>query len=484
MAGGKKTLTKKVGKGKAAKLEAMMVEAGAREELRGDFVDVKKEGSKIAEVKSNGDEILYGATGRPSKALVALIERYKVKSGKELVKNTIDEVIADNIKEIQVAVNNMIKYGDSKVYRFLPRELDDEMRSYGLAAQEYFGKKIAEARGSYVYCVPMDFKRCNRCKKYKDYTDFYTSTSDVSDGKFPICKDCTTIMFNEYMKKYKDVKEVIILMSQKFDIMVYEPTLKNFVNKFNTVEGKKDFLEGTFFGNYLSNLNLDVNLGGLEIVDSDFSKSYLGGIPFKGMAYQFNIPPIYNDKIISEGDDDYDDTEMSLSARQILKLKRTWGDFNLEELKWLEEKHEEWHTNYDIQGKNRELLVQQLCLEELMLFKGRQIGADVSKHLKNIQEMMKNSDLTPKKTSATSATSEFASLGDFIKHVEKTKPFIVKDKSFTDIDGIQKIWKSIAGAIARTLGKDNEYTDTCKEVYKEHTVDLLSANNTEENSNE
>ena len=435
--------------------------------------DFDKDNELAEEEKKNNEVVSESELLRPTKAMVALMERYGCTSAKDMVHNTIDEVVDENIYKIQQAITNMIKYGDSKIFRLLPKELDSEMRDYGMAAQEYFGKKMAELNDTPVYVIPVSYRKCNKCKKYKPEDDFYSTQSDVLDGRFPICKECTKNLFKEYLKKYKDIKEVLILMSQKFDLYVYEPTIKKMVNYANTIEGKKEISDGVFFANYLSTLNLETELGGIEINEPNFSKSYFGGVPFRSMAYQFNLPPIYNDRIIAEGEEIEELEEENLSASKILKLKRTWGDaYNLEELKWLESKHQEWHANYDIQGKNRELLVQQLCLEELSIFKGRQIGADVSKNLKNIQEMMKNSDLSPKKTATMSSTSEFASLGDFIRHVEKTKPFINKSKEFEDVDGIQKIWKSIAGAIARTLGRSNEYTEEFIENYKEHTVDM------------
>ena len=96
----------------------------------------------------NVDKVKFEASGRPSKAMLALIDRYKCTSQKDLVYNTIDQVIQENIYKIQQAVSNMIKYGDTKVFKVLPKELDAEMRDYGMAAQEYFGKKVAELNTS------------------------------------------------------------------------------------------------------------------------------------------------------------------------------------------------------------------------------------------------------------------------------------------------------------------------------------------------
>jgi hypothetical protein len=162
---------------------------------------------------------------------------------------------------------------------------------------------------------------------------------------------------------------------------------------------------------------------------------------------------------------DYDGVEIEY-------LKNKWGtELPLSDLMWLEQKYTEWYDNYDIQGKAMDLLVQQLCFEELFVYKERQTGEDVSKRLKSIQEMLKNSKLSPRQETA-SEQAEFQSISEFIKKAEQQKPFVKTNPEFNDPDKFRNMWQSMAGAITRTAGRPDENTKVFEEYFKDSTMDL------------
>ena len=98
----------------------------------------------------------------------------------------------------------------------------------------------------------------------------------------------------------------------------------------------------------------------------------------------------------------------------------------------------------------------------------------MSKQWKTFMDTMKQLELTPKQQAKNSTGTGFASLGDFIKEVERTKPIINRDPRFEDVDGINKIKVAMAGALARTLGRDNQYSKAFEKIYKEYSSDILS----------
>lgn len=120
-------------------------------------------------------------------------------------------------------------------------------------------------------------------------------------------------------------------------------------------------------------------------------------------------------------------------------------------------------------------MVRQLCFEELSINKARENGENVKDKIKSFRELMKDGDFTPKKQNSQASHSQFSSMGDFIRYAEKNRPIINKDPEFEDVDGIQKIWRSIAGAISRTIGKNTEYVRDLEENYKEYTADILNS---------
>lgn len=439
-----------------------------------DVTEVQKEELNANTLKStvasrqNKDRVSFGTKGAPTKAQLALLERYKAEKNTDIVNNTLDSIVSEQILQIQEAVNNMIKYKDTKIFKVLPKNLDETIKVYGMFAQEYFGKKNKELDGLPVYIIPTSYRQCNCCNTFQQPENFYKSKSNMYSGRLPICINCCTKMFEQYMKQYNDIREVLILMCQKLDYLVYEPVITQFVNYYNSADGKQEFIKHTFFSNFISELLVKLYLNQIPDEDCTFAKSNLNGIPFKNIAQTYNMPIIYNDKIIT----DEQESENTLSSKRIKKLKREWGDYNVDDLLWLEEKKEEWYNDYDIQGKAREVLVQQICLEELQIYNGRQQKKDVSKQIANLQNMMKTSELTPKQQSTLDKKGQWGSLGELIKFAEKEKPIINKNSDFVDVDGIERIWKSITGAISRTAGIQNEYVKEFEDNYKEYSVNM------------
>ena len=98
-------------------------------------------------MSGGADGVRRNSRGTPSKAQIALLERYKVDHNKSgVIDNTLDEVMLDCIGDIKEAIDNLITYGDTHVYSVLPKELVEKIRAYGMFAQEYFGKDVEDAK--------------------------------------------------------------------------------------------------------------------------------------------------------------------------------------------------------------------------------------------------------------------------------------------------------------------------------------------------
>lgn len=409
--------------------------------------------------------------GKPTPKELALLNTYKASRGKgNVVVNELDKFIEDNIKDVQEAVNNMVNYGDPNVFRLLPSEVDEHIKKYGMKAQEYFVSKRQEFKDVPVDIVPQDRKRCPVCGKYYLREKYYTSYSDISDGYAPICIDCCRDLFNKYLKEIKDIREVLILMCQKLDIVVLEPILSNYVEKYNTPEGKQDILNGIFFGNFLGDLKIQIVGSQYKKEDCVFCKTNFHGEPFRNIDAEKQYIQIYNDELFIE-----QASEESGNYPTIKKLKKKWGDMEDQDLYWLEDKFNEWYDKCEIDGLAREKLVMQLCYEELRITRIREKGSNPKDEVKAFQSLMKDSDLTPKKQVAASSTSNFSSLGEFIKCAERSGPIVTKNASLKDVDGFERLWRSVAGAISRTLGKENKYVTDFEQFYKDYTVDILES---------
>ena len=426
--------------------------------------------------RKNKDGVLFECKGRPTKAQIALIERYKINHPNQLVKNTVSELVTDELPRIKEAIENIEKYGDINIYSMLPKDLDEFIRDYHLIITDYFGRTKKDLLNTTIFVVPENYKKCNKCKKYKNTTNFYTSNSDISDGYTSICRDCANELFKKYFRDFKNIKETLLVMAQKLDMFVYEPIFSKFVQRYDTEEGKQEVINGTFLGNYIGENTIFLRNDNVNEEYNSFSNTYLGGIPFKDSQKLTTVKPIYDEKtILSQDNIQVDQEDDDLTDSQIKKLKRKWGLDNKDELIYIQMCEDNWYNNYEVTGSNREVLVEQMCYEQLEIWKLRKTNADATKRLKNLTQLMEKANLTPKKTKLEDISSMFSSMAETIKTFEKTKPIINKDITFEDVDRITRIENSMSGALHRTLGIESEYVKEFEENYKEHTVDMEGA---------
>ena len=138
-----------------------------------------------------------------------------------------------------------------------------------------------------------------------------------------------------------------------------------------------------------------------------------------------------------------------------------------------EEKYSEWEAGYEVDTKNRRLIVENLVFEELQIYKERQQGKDVSKRLKNIKDLMGLGNLSPRQETASEG-AEFNSFPAMIAHIEQNKPCYVDNPQLKDVDNMEKYLKILDALIARSAGNQNENIGIFEEEYAEETMDLTS----------
>jgi hypothetical protein len=292
---------------------------------------------------------------------------------------------------------------------------------------------------------------CRKCQKMLPINKFYEATNPHldSNGHMSVCNSCCNEVYREYFNIYNDIEKSIILTCQeldvRFDKLAFEQ-MKSYVDGLSAKNKTSDAIFGLYKSKLTSTSKKSTGNNIFRYKDSDSLKDESQSI----------LSQIYNV-------DEYDSIELEC-------LKEKWGEgLPPTDLQWLEEKYNEWESAYEIQGKSRELVVEQLCFEELFIFRARQTGEDVSKRIKTVRDLMSEGNFSPKHESA-SETAEFQTLTEFIKKVEQTKP-IVSDK-YKDVDGMNTKWESIAGAINRTQGRSDEHTAIFEKEYAPYTIDL------------
>mgnify|MGYP007080087044 CR=1 FL=1 len=418
--------------------------------------------------KPQKDGISYGRAGRPTQAQIELLKQYKAHNPADIVKNSIDEVLLEELPYIKKAIENFETYGDKHVYSVLPKELDKFNSEYALIISEYFGKGNPKLRSTPVVVFPETYKRCDRCLKYKDMrSNFYESTLHIGDGYVSVCIDCANKMLNEYYLASGDIRESIMLLSQKLDLYVETAILDRYTEFFDTVQGKECFTAGTFFEKYLSDIRVYIQHNNLQKEELGFANTFFGGVPFKNLnKYNANLS-VYEDTLVSMEEVEEDSEEV----KGYKKLIKKWGIEDRKDLRFLENRYQELDEEYDLSGLSTQMLVKQLCFEELKLTQIRKESGDSKKNIDSMRALMADLALTPKKVKK-GESSAFASFSNAIKAFETEQPIIGVNPAFKDVDDINKIKESMIGALSRTLNLDNEYIKKFKEHYAPYSVDL------------
>lgn len=283
---------------------------------------------------------------------------------------------------------------------------------------------------------------------YISYSPFHRRT-----GRVPLCKEC--IVKNSTRNGVFSF-EMFIEVLREIDKPYFETELEGSINqviKENSKDGKEFTKEmalrqkaDSIIGYYIKNIAL--NFKDMMFMDGDARKT---------------INPTVD--LMSSGE--YESIEIEY-------LRERWGhELPVDDLKFLEEKYNEWESGYEVDTKNRQLIVENLVYEELFIYKERQQGKDVSKRLKNIKDLMGLGNLSPRQET-DSESAEFNSFPAMIAHVEKNRVCYIENHALKDIDNMEKNIKILDGLIARSAGNSNENTKIFEEEYSEETMDLTT----------
>lgn len=260
----------------------------------------------------------------------------------------------------------------------------------------------------------------------------------VIDGYAPYCKGCLR-------ERIFDDRGIVDIDKLKDTLRILD---KPFIRKaFDDVMAKGKFT----LGDYNSLLNFSENKS-KTFKDSD------------------------NDENVKSNKSNHKNDDIEDDGIEIEMLRDKWGfDLPKQQLVWMERSYEKWARDYSINNEKDEIIVQQIIFENWYMYNERQNGKDVSDRIKTINTLFKAGDF--KKREETENTVESIAL--YIAEWEKGKPITRENPSpeFKDPDNFIKLGKVLAGAIARTIGKNNSFTDEFEEYYKKHTMDLTNLEN-------
>lgn len=284
---------------------------------------------------------------------------------------------------------------------------------------------------------------CVCCGSTKN-SDFYMSKSKLfaATGKLLICKQCIDNLFNDYFALYGENKKAMYFLCRRLDVPFS-------IAAFNGATNHSIKTGWKIWQSYFKEIN---SLGGTNNYGDCFDQS---------------------DDFLD--DENTENNNINLEKEDLYisdELVRKWGNLPQQDIIFLEEQYREWCTRYDVSTKAMELLVQEICYQQLNIKKNRERGNNVSKELKDLQDLMNSAALKPIQESAAMA-ADVNTLGTWIKKFENEKPIPEPDPEFKDVDSIKKyirVW--FLGHFCRMLGINNEYAKEYDEEMRKYSVEI------------
>lgn len=279
---------------------------------------------------------------------------------------------------------------------------------------------------------------CSNCGKEKDASrEYYTSHSPFHSytGRMHVCKTCFLNFINDDIEK---LKSALRMIDKPFLVDVLKSS-KEEVDK-NNKNLIRIYMKNVVMPQY-KNFTWE---------DSDFTNDTI-----KDIARE--------DDAVFEEDE--------ITNEEYRELVRFFGKgFEKDDYIWLGSEYEEFLNRYECDSKGLELLIKEICLQQLDIKNRRAKGEKVDTQLKTLQDLLGSSNLKPVQETGANAVEQ-ESFGTLIKKFEREKPIPEPDAAWKDVDGIGKYIKTFFfGHMARALGLENKNQDEYDEEIARYTV--------------
>lgn len=310
-------------------------------------------------------------------------------------------------------------------------------------------------------------------------SDFYVSYNRFNrfTGLLPYCKKCLNNEIWEYfLEMYKGNEQLALHgILRKLDIPYIHSvylTASKAIEESNKLiqqlppeeQEQQEKKISPLFSKYMRLYNSmhDTNKYGNSYLDSEGLERINGLKSFEDIVkvkYSRNIDNNSQDYEVIEYDIDY--------------LIQKFGTYPPEELAFLEEQYLQWKDKLGkfIYEKSTEMNVIMLCIEFLKIRKKSEAGESTKDEIATVQKLMAASSLIEKQTMNS---KKDVVLGMEIEAIERKRPIRPARTDLDDVDGYKQQIECFAGAMARALGKENQFTEEFDNVMGKYSLDIFS----------
>jgi len=267
-----------------------------------------------------------------------------------------------------------------------------------------------------------DKLRCVCCGNSRAVTNYIRDYSGIYAGNneyVPICKECLTRLYLEYVDKYKRDIE-----AEQLDISADELYIEKLALK------RICMITNTFYSE--SMFNLCTKDGKDKIIDSFPRVRNLVQYK-KNKTYDTTIDDERN-KVIRDktiiNNTDASDTIISPSIINFFGVGFTDADYI-----FLKTEYDDWTARHECKTKAQEEIIKDICFNRLQNLKALQKGEDTKDITASFQKLLDAGKLQPKQNS-TDTLSDSQTFGTLIDKWENTRPIPEIAEEFRDVDKI------------------------------------------------
>lgn len=158
--------------------------------------------------------------------------------------------------------------------------------------------------------------------------------------------------------------------------------------------------------------------------------------------------------------------------RKMSALEKKWGiGFEDDDYVFLENEYNEWAKTKDTDEKGVDMLIKEVCLQQLKMRKTREEGGELKKSdYETLTMLMDKCSITPDKLKESTSSKSTAAFGVWLKDVETMSPaeWLENKKLFKDVEGIDEyVKRTYDRAVRNYIGMSRDFRVVMDKMEKE-----------------
>jgi len=279
---------------------------------------------------------------------------------------------------------------------------------------------------------------CRKCMDFKTDTHFYKATDFFLDSNqmFSVCKECIEDIYNSFFAVEKTMERIILRMCKILNVRYEQEAIESTKKHIQTYEERGTEL-GNVFGIYKSKIGaLQSTQIGSRNTDEDLT---------------YVEPSL--------------EVIQSLPANEIPDIKyyeSIWGKnekLNLVDYEYLENEFSKWKITTKCDTQPEIVLVREICQIQNEIRRARIGGGSTIALVKQLQVIMKNSNLTPVQQNAVDSNRFTDAFGVWNKDIEEFTPseWWENQEKFHDMDGIEEDRQDILRSLRNYITASRDF---------------------------